>query len=153
MAKFADPQAEPTPPPTAQPVKTEAPRAERYEMINKPATVAEEVELLRLQLEVRKMDELRDRKENQSFWRYGWRPSMGWAYLLICLFDFVIGPIFYAWYAYYTKDIAKFGEWKPLTLEGGGVFHVAMGAINGVTSWTRGQERIVQEKLMMKDKT
>lgn len=138
MAKFDDPQADPTPPPTAQPSQPAA----------RVSTAADEVELLRLQFEMRKMDEARERKENQSFFRYGWRPSMGWAYLVICLFDFIVGPIFYAWYAYYTKDASKFGEWQPLTLGGGGVFHMAMGAINGVTSWTRGQERIVQEKLI-----
>lgn len=146
MAKFADPQAEPTPPPTAGSMP-------QIEMVNKPTCASEEIEILRIQLEMKRMEEARERKENQSFFRYGWRPSMGWAYLSICVFDFIVGPFFYAWYAYYTKDASKFGEWQPLTLQGGGVFHMAMGAINGVTSWTRGQERIVQEKLIAgKDK-
>jgi hypothetical protein len=34
--------------------------------------------------------------------------------------------------------------WKPLTLEGSGLFHVAMGAVLGVTAWTRGQEKITE---------
>lgn len=71
-----------------------------------------------------------------------WRPLMGYVYMFICLFDFVIGPFFYAWFAWYTKDFAKFGEWKPLTMEGGGLFHVAMGAVLGVTAWGRTQEKL-----------
>lgn len=71
-----------------------------------------------------------------------WRPAMAWMYLSVCIFDFVIGPFFYAWFAWYTKDFADFGQWKPLTLEGGGLFHVAMGAVLGVTAWGRTQEKL-----------
>ena len=67
---------------------------------------------------------------------------MAWMYMAICIFDFIIGPIFYAWFAYYTKDFAKFGEWQPLTLMGGGLFHAAMGAIIGVSAWGRTQEKL-----------
>lgn len=76
-----------------------------------------------------------------------WRPITAWVYLGICVFDFVIGPFFYAWFAWYTKDFAKFGEWQPLTLNGGGVFHISMGAILGVSSWSRGQENLEKYKL------
>ena len=71
-----------------------------------------------------------------------WRPYMGWTYIAICLMDFIIGPACYAWLAWYTKN--GFGEWAPLTLGGGGVFHLAMGTVLGVTSWTRGQEKIAR---------
>lgn len=67
---------------------------------------------------------------------------MAWMYMAICIFDFIIGPIFYAWFAYYTKDFAKFGEWQPLTLMGGGLFHAAMGTIIGVAAWGRTQEKL-----------
>lgn len=32
--------------------------------------------------------------------------------------------------------------WDPITLKGGAVYHASMGAICGVTSWSRGKEKI-----------
>lgn len=80
-------------------------------------------------------------KSDDWFFRK-WRPAMAWMYMAICVFDFIIGPFFYAWFAWYTKDFAKFGEWQPLTLMGGGLFHAAMGAIIGVSAWGRTQEKL-----------
>jgi hypothetical protein len=71
-----------------------------------------------------------------------WRPMMAWAYLVIILFDFLIGPIFYAWFAWYTDNLTNYGEWKPLTIQGGGVFHIAMGAILGIAAYSRGREKL-----------
>ena len=71
-----------------------------------------------------------------------WRPAMGWMYLVVCVTDFLIFPILHAWLQ------VKFGtptlEWNPLTLKGGGLFHVAMGAVLGVAAWSRGQEKITK---------
>ena len=78
-----------------------------------------------------------------------WRATLAWAYVIICLFDFVIGPIFYAWYSIYTHS-DLFGKWEPLTLSNAGVFHLSMGAILGVSSWSRGQEKIKQMDLLTK---
>jgi hypothetical protein len=33
-------------------------------------------------------------------------------------------------------------QWNPLTLQGAGLYHVAMGAILGVAAWSRGQEKM-----------
>lgn len=64
-----------------------------------------------------------------------WRPIMAFTYTFICLWDFFIAPIFF-------QFISGSGmQWKPLTLEGAGVFHASMGAIIGVTAWTRGVEK------------
>ena len=81
------------------------------------------------------------RKNDDWFFRK-WRPAMAWMYMAICIFDFIIGPIFYAWFAWYTKDLADFGEWQPLTLMGGALFHASMGAIIGVSAWGRTQEKL-----------
>jgi hypothetical protein len=35
-----------------------------------------------------------------------------------------------------------FRQWQPLTLIGAGLFHMAMGAVLGITAWSRGQEKI-----------
>jgi len=70
-----------------------------------------------------------------------WRPAMGWTYMLTCLFDFVVGPILYNMLQYYNAGQAV-GMWTPLTLQGGGMYHLAMGAVLGVSAWSRGQEKI-----------
>ncbi len=138
MARFSDP-IEPMPPSMTQ--QTVTTQQGSYDQVQPDIRMAE------IQLENRRLDELKEKRENESLFRSGWRPALGWMYIGICIFDFVIGPFFYAWFAYYTKDFAKFGEWQPLTLAGGGLFHAAMGAILGVTSWTRGQYLITQEKM------
>jgi hypothetical protein len=33
-------------------------------------------------------------------------------------------------------------QWMPLTLQGAGLFHLAMGAVLGIAAWSRGQEKI-----------
>ena len=71
-----------------------------------------------------------------------WRPTMGWIYIAICLFDFIIGPTFWTiWQGYFSSGVVA-QQWSPLTLGSGGLFHMAMGAILGVTSWSRGKEKI-----------
>jgi hypothetical protein len=32
--------------------------------------------------------------------------------------------------------------WVPLTLQGGGLYHISMGAILGIAAWTRGKEKV-----------
>jgi hypothetical protein len=41
-------------------------------------------------------------------------------------------------------------QWNPLTLLSGGVFHAAMGAVLGISAFTRGKEKI--EKIKNSDK-
>lgn len=68
-----------------------------------------------------------------------WRPYLGMSYIAICLFDFIVGPVLN--YIFFVKVTGTFQPWKPLTMSDGGLFHMAMGAVLGVTSWTRGQEK------------
>lgn len=70
-----------------------------------------------------------------------WRPMMGWIYMVICVTDFVLFPIL--WSILQAKTGGHVTEqWNPLTLQGAGLFHLAMGAIMGVAAWSRGQEKI-----------
>ena len=39
---------------------------------------------------------------------------------------------------------AVYHAWDPLTLKAGGFFHIAMGGIIGIGSWTRGAEKKVR---------
>jgi hypothetical protein len=69
-----------------------------------------------------------------------WRPAMGWQYFCVCVFDFLLAPIFTAWYSWFAK--IPYEVWKPITMGEGGFYHMAMAAIVGVVAWTRGQEKV-----------
>lgn len=73
-----------------------------------------------------------------------WRPMMAIMYMIACLFDFVVFPIMFTIVQFWEVQAANdaFRQWAPITLQGGGLFHVAMGAVLGVTAWSRGQEKI-----------
>ena len=70
-----------------------------------------------------------------------WRPAMGWTYMAVCLFDFIGGPVLYNILQFYNPGQAV-GMWTPLTLQGAGLFHVAMGAVLGIAAFGRTQEKI-----------
>lgn len=70
-----------------------------------------------------------------------WRPYMAWLYMVVCALDFIIFPVLWSiLQAKYNGMVTN--QWDPLTLKGAGLFHMAMGAIVGVTAWSRGQEKI-----------
>lgn len=71
-----------------------------------------------------------------------WRPAMGWMYFVVCITDFIIFPIL--WAVFQAHNGLTEMEWNPLTLKGGGLFHIAMGAVIGVAAWTRGQEKLAR---------
>jgi len=79
---------------------------------------------------------------NDNHWfNSKWRPAMGWQYMIVCGFDFIIAPILWSVVqSLYKGNITD--QWDPLTLQSGGLYHIAMGAILGVTVWSRGQEKI-----------
>ena len=58
-------------------------------------------------------------------------------YILVCICDFIIFPGVYA--GIYASGGA-FHEWRSLTLQGGGLYHGAMGAICGVYAYQRTKE-------------
>lgn len=74
-----------------------------------------------------------------------WRPAMAWQYMVVCLFDFVLAPIMMVWLSAATGT--PIVPWASLTLQGSGLYHLAMGAVIGVTAWSRGKEKI--KKMMI----
>jgi hypothetical protein len=70
--------------------------------------------------------------QQEKWFKDFWRPAMAYCYILICLFDFVIAPMLVMF-----LFRADFHQWTSLTLQNGGLIHVAFGAILGITSWTR----------------
>jgi len=66
---------------------------------------------------------------------------MGWLYFFVCIFDFIIFPIFWGVIQAMING-AVADQWDPITLQGGGLFHVAMGAILGVAVYGRTKEKL-----------
>jgi hypothetical protein len=69
-----------------------------------------------------------------------WRPMMGWMYMLVCTMDMVIFPIL--WSLLQTMTHSPITQWNPLTLQGAGLFHIAMGAVLGIAAFGRTQEKL-----------
>lgn len=78
---------------------------------------------------------------NRYNWiRDTWRPAMGWMYFVVCIFDFILFPMIWGYAHIYTN--MPLSQWEPITLKGSGIFHVAMGAVLGVTAWGRTKEKL-----------
>jgi hypothetical protein len=98
-----------------------------------------------------------DAPKEKWFVKY-WRPAAAWIYLSICVFDFVIMPVWHLrsqgsldhiWelsmklrpedQLQAVVQLTKRTTWEPITLGDGAFFHLSMGAILGVAAWTRGR--------------
>jgi hypothetical protein len=79
-------------------------------------------------------------KEQQDWMVKKWRPAMGWTYMVICILDMAIFPVLWSVAQVLTKQ--PITQWNPLTLQGAGLFHLAMGAVLGISAWSRGQEKL-----------
>jgi hypothetical protein len=80
-------------------------------------------------------------KKNEDWMNSKWRPAMGWMYMLVCTTDFVLFPVLWS-----LVQVVGGGEvrtqWSPITLQGAGLFHMAMGAILGIAAYGRTQEKL-----------
>jgi hypothetical protein len=83
-------------------------------------------------------------EENKSeHWMQSkWRPAMGWMYMMVCIFDFVVAPVLWSAMQSLLHGVVT-NQWQPLTLQGAGLFHIAMGAILGISAYGRTQEKLV----------
>jgi hypothetical protein len=80
-------------------------------------------------------------KKNEDWMNSKWRPAMGWMYMLVCTADFVAFPILWS-LVQVLGDGKVETQWSPITLQGAGLFHMAMGAILGIAAFGRTQEKI-----------
>jgi hypothetical protein len=85
-------------------------------------------------------------EQNEDFMTKYWRPMMAMTYMITCLFDFVLGPILYNILQYYNPG-QNLDMWQPLTLQGGGLYHIAMGVVLGISAHGRTQEKIAGPNL------
>jgi len=69
------------------------------------------------------------------------RPMMGWIYMLTCTCDFVLFPILWSILQALTHGNVT-SQWQPVTLQGAGLYHIAMGAILGIAAYGRTKEKV-----------
>ena len=78
---------------------------------------------------------------NEDWVNKKWRPAMGWMYMMVCVSDFVLFPILWS-----LLQVLHNGSvttpWQPITLQGAGLFHIAMGAVLGIATYGRTKEKI-----------
>ena len=79
-------------------------------------------------------------KKKEDWMNSKWRPMMGWMYMLICTMDMVVFPIL--WSLLQAMTHTAITQWNPLTLQGAGLFHIAMGAVLGIAAFGRTQEKL-----------
>ena len=84
------------------------------------------------------------KKPDEDWMTKKWRPMMAMMYMTCCLMDFAIFPIMFTIVQFWETQAANdaFRQWVPITLQGGGLFHVAMGAVLGVSAYGRTQEKV-----------
>jgi hypothetical protein len=79
-------------------------------------------------------------KPKEDWFQSHWKAAIAWQYFVVCLWDFMLAPLFMSWFSYATKTPPT--VWVPLTTQAGGLYHLSMGAIVGVTSFSKSKEAI-----------
>lgn len=87
------------------------------------------------------MAESASEKKKEDWMNSKWRPMMGWMYMLVCFMDFVGFPVLWSLIQAYDHGNVT-SQWQPLTLQGAGLFHLAMGAVIGISAYGRTQEKL-----------
>jgi len=79
-------------------------------------------------------------KDNAEWMQKLWRPAMGWMYMLVCFCDMIVFPVL--WALWQGVNHVPITQWNPLSLQGAGLFHIAMGAVLGISAFGRTQEKL-----------
>jgi hypothetical protein len=89
--------------------------------------------------------EASEHKPEEHWMKSFWRPAMGWLYMLTCFCDFVAFPVLWgllqAFMHMHDTGTIQITQWNPITLQGAGLYHLAMGAILGIAAYGRTQEK------------
>ena len=80
-------------------------------------------------------------KKKEDWMNSKWRPMMGWMYMVVCFMDFVGFPVLWSILQMISHGNVS-SQWQPLTLQGAGLFHIAMGAVIGISAYGRTQEKL-----------
>jgi hypothetical protein len=85
-------------------------------------------------------EEQKPEKKDEDWMQKKWRPAMGWMYMGICTLDMAVFPVL--WSVLQMFQNTTITQWQPLTLQGAGLFHIAMGAVLGIAAFGRTQEKL-----------
>jgi hypothetical protein len=80
-------------------------------------------------------------KESEHWVNSKWRPAMGWLYMSTCFADFIMFPILWSLLQALNNGQVT-SQWQPLTLQGAGLYHIAMGAVLGIAAYGRTKEKV-----------
>ena len=78
---------------------------------------------------------------NEDWINKKWRPVMGWVYMMTCTADFVVFPVLWSLLQAMSHGQVT-SQWQPLTLQGAGLYHIAMGAVLGIAAYGRTKEKL-----------
>jgi hypothetical protein len=81
-----------------------------------------------------------EEKDSTAWMQTLWRPAMGWLYMLVCFCDMIVFPVL--WALWQGVNHVAITQWNPLSLQGAGLFHIAMGAVLGIAAFGRTQEKL-----------
>jgi hypothetical protein len=79
-------------------------------------------------------------KKKEDWMNSKWRPMMGWMYMAVCACDFMLFPVLWSLLQAVMK-VGTMAQWQPLTLQGAGLFHIAMGAVLGIAAMGRTKKK------------
>jgi hypothetical protein len=79
--------------------------------------------------------------DNTDWINKKWRPVMGWMYMMTCTADFVVFPVLWSILQALSHGQVT-SQWQPLTLQGAGLYHLAMGAVLGIAAYGRTKEKV-----------
>ena len=88
---------------------------------------------------------------NEGWFNNRWRPTMAWLWFTVSACDFILFPILNGVAA--ALKLIPYAPWQPITLQGGGLFHMAMGGVVGVATWQRTQEKLAMYRSSGGDST
>jgi|GEM_PF-4683476 len=92
--------------------------------------------------EEKKYADMSDSEKKKEDWMNSkWRPMMGWSYMATCITDFVIFPVLWSVLQAISKGQVNM-QWQPITLQGAGLYHIAMGAVLGIAAYGRTKEKL-----------
>jgi hypothetical protein len=80
-------------------------------------------------------------KKKEDWMNTKWRPMMGWSYMATCIADFVAFPVLWSVIQMVGGGQVT-SQWQPITLQGAGLYHIAMGAVLGIAAFGRTQEKL-----------
>jgi hypothetical protein len=87
------------------------------------------------------IDQSESEKKKEDWMNSKWRPMMAWMYMAVCAMDFIVFPIL--WSVLQSINHGQINsQWQPLTLQGAGLFHIAMGAVIGISAYGRTKEKM-----------